>query len=1097
MLLGDMNARSPVWDNSAGICNEKGLIFEQLLLEYPISLLNNFLPTHYHIQTNTYTVIDLSIISSNSLLDFDYSVSETLHSSDHDPIIIKLKNNENMLPERPNLYNTNKANWTLFYTLTETNINIDEVGNVDEAVSAVKEVICGAANASIPKKSTNFKKPPVPWWNDKVAEARNHRRRAERTLRRRFSIENKIAYNRARAKSRYIMNKSKKETWQKYISSINQHTSLHNIWKKVQKIAGKFSPHSSPVLKDVDGEMITNKLEVANILASNFTKISKKENYPDHFQRHMRESEKNLLHFNTRQDLYYNRPITHKEFNSALSLCSESSPGEDTITYSMIKHSHHTLKQQLLKLYNKILTKGQFPSEWSSAIIIPIPKPGKDHTDCNNYRPISLTNTLCKLLEKIINCRLMWFLETNNLINKLQFGFRRNRSTVDNLIILENEIQQSLSSRNHFIAIFCDIQTQYDTAWKYGILEKLQQYGLRGNIPIFIRGFISNRKIKVRIGNSMSAEFDVEEGIPQGSVLSCTMFMIAMNNVNEYIPRNINYSIYVDDLTIYSSGSTTGLIERRLQLGKSRLQEWCRKTGFSFSIDKTCSLHICRKQNCPKLAPNLKLNNINVKNFEEKKYLGLIFDKSFTWKPHITKLRKQGNKTLDLLKHLSHQSWGADRQSLLNLYLMLLKPVIDYGIEIYSSTAKTYMNSVSSLQNGAIRVATGAFRSSPIPSIHADSGILPMKFYNERKILNTFLRIACNPSHPLYLTALDEDYNPCEKSFFTRARKLLIEYDIDVNGVMTEETLNAHPWGKNGVTSCREMHQYKKSDTTNNELRHRFNEHFKTHENDLCIFTDGSKTDTGVGYALVTEGEKISRRIENHSSIHTAELLAISSAINFAIQNTNNHIITIATDSRSSIDAILKFNNNNPIVVQINNKLSSCNRQLNICWAPSHVGISLNEAADKAAKEASMHGEIWPTLLPRCDFKKLVESKSRRRWATIWRNIPPESNKLRRHKDFIAPYKITNFSDRHWERTLCRVRIGHTRLTHNFLMEGTGQPYCEYCIVPLSIYHIVLECPNYEDERQIFENTINLSAIFERQRRTRRIMDFFKKHKYT
>ena len=207
MMLGDMNARSPIWDNSTDNTNEKGLIFEQILTEHPISLLNNYSPTHYHIQTDTYTVIDLSMLSSDCLFDFEYNVSDSLHNSDHYPIIIKLKTNENFFPERPNLYNIKKANWPQFSLLTEMNVNINEIEDVDAAIDVIKDILLNAANESIPMKSTHFRKPPVPWWNNDVADARRDRRRAERTLRRNFSIENKIAYNRARAKSRYIMNK--------------------------------------------------------------------------------------------------------------------------------------------------------------------------------------------------------------------------------------------------------------------------------------------------------------------------------------------------------------------------------------------------------------------------------------------------------------------------------------------------------------------------------------------------------------------------------------------------------------------------------------------------------------------------------------------------------------------------------------------------------------------------------------------------------------------------------------------------------------------------------------------------------------------------
>lgn len=115
----------------------------------------------------------------------------------------------------------------------------------------------------------------------------------------------------------------------------------------------------------------------------------------------------------------------------------------------------------------------------------------------------------------------------------------------------------------------------------------------------------------------------------------------------------------------------------------------------------------------------------------------------------LDRVKEEIMKTLDLFKHLTSKRWGADRVSLLRLYIMLLKPMLDYGVEIYSSCATTYMKQIETIQNSAVRIATGAFRSSPITSLYADSGLRPLEYYQETKMLNFFIRIGVNPNHPL------------------------------------------------------------------------------------------------------------------------------------------------------------------------------------------------------------------------------------------------------------------------------------------------------------------------------------------------------------
>ena len=118
--------------------------------------------------------------------------------------------------------------------------------------------------------------------------------------------------------------------------------------------------------------------------------------------------------------------------------------------------------------------------------IIPIPKPGKDNTNPNNYRPIALTSCICRTLERMINERLVWYLETNNIITEFQSGFRHQRSTNDHLVRLETFIREAFIKKEHLVAVFFDLEKAYDTTWKYGIIIDLHEIGLKGRLPIFV-----------------------------------------------------------------------------------------------------------------------------------------------------------------------------------------------------------------------------------------------------------------------------------------------------------------------------------------------------------------------------------------------------------------------------------------------------------------------------------------------------------------------------------------------------------------------------------------------------------------------------------
>ena len=179
--------------------------------------------------------------------------------------------------------------------------------------------------------------------------------------------------------------------------------------------------------------------------------------------------------------------------NSILKTVKGTSAGPDHIRYEMIGNLSKPDKLILLEYFNNIWLSRTFPSKWHEAIIIPILKPGKDSLESDSYRPIALTNCLCKILERLVNNRLLYVLEKQRLICKFQSGFRKKRCTYDNLTRLESDIKSAFTTQTSILSVFLDLQKAYDMAWRRGILEKLYELGFRGNLPIFINNLMSDR----------------------------------------------------------------------------------------------------------------------------------------------------------------------------------------------------------------------------------------------------------------------------------------------------------------------------------------------------------------------------------------------------------------------------------------------------------------------------------------------------------------------------------------------------------------------------------------------------------------------------
>ena len=264
------------------------------------------------------------------------------------------------------------------------------------------------------------------------------------------------------------------------------------------------------------------------------------------------------------------------------------------------------------------------------------------------------------------------------------------------------------------------------------------------------------------------------------------------------------------------------------------------------------------------------------------------------------------------------------------------------------------------------------------------------------------------------------------------------------------------------ATICKGMFSCSKNTLTSTAIKQIFLEHQSEHNQSVSIYTDGSKSNNGVGLSVVSSDLKEKRRMPPYSSVFSAELGAISLAL-FKLSSLPYQQYTIYTDSQSALNAIEAFNPKHPGVRAIQENIHILYRrniEVAFCWSPGHVGIQGNELADRYAKAAVSDSSAKTNKCYYKDIKSYFHKLLYEKWNKEWDLI--QENKLRSIKPNIYPWNTACQKSRRDEVVLCRLRIGHTRLTHGYLMAKQDPPQCNLCHTKVTIKHLLLNCQRYD-----------------------------------
>lgn len=719
-IIGDFNAKHKLWlnhrNNTQGILLNKYINTSEYSLLYP----NN----HTRLSNNgEHSTIDIGITNTQ----LNYTKPEVLCAlnSDHLPVqfSIRLEQLEKSEAKKPKYH---KANWELFKSIIQNELpNTIHMNNNEEInieIDKFTNLIKKAVDISIPKGKTQIYTAEVDEITKKLIQTRNTlKRRLQRNRNNNIQPQINLLNNMIHQRINLI----RKEHWEKIISKLQ--TGSKSYWKIIKAL--KNTTRNIPNFK-INNNIIANGKEKTELLADIFEKNHKATENITHPE-HNRINSTVPMIINTNSNAEDSLFTTISEIKDII---NNSRPlkagGSDSIINLLIKKLPEEGFIHLCNIYNKCITNAYFPTMWKNATVVAIPKTGKNPENAENYRPISLLCSMGKIFEKIILSRLQSTID--NIIQKEQFGFRKQHSTTLQTLRIVNKIQNN-KRRKSTGMILLDIEKAFDTVWHEGLIYKLKNYNINSHIIKIIHSFITNRTFQVKINKDKSRKRNITAGVPQGSCLSPILYMIYISDIRA--SRNCDIALYADDMALIADSTKEQIVTKTLQEGIKAIEDYSLKWKIKINNNKSKGIFFPKNKkwkNQP--STKIKIGNTNIEWDKETTYLGITLDQNLTFGPHIDKIQKKTNKVIGSLYSLIGRKSTLSINGKNTIYKTIIRPVITYGAAIYKYMAKTHHIKLQRIQNKCLKIINKLPRRYSTLALHQQSGFPTIEEYNTKLI---------------------------------------------------------------------------------------------------------------------------------------------------------------------------------------------------------------------------------------------------------------------------------------------------------------------------------------------------------------------------
>ena len=336
---------------------------------------------------------------------------------------------------------------------------------------------------------------------------------------------------------------------------------------------------------------------------------------------------------------------------------------------------------------------GKIPKEWKIALVSAIYKRKGDKHNPVNYRPISLTSIVCKILESIIRDSLMKYLKANGILSDRQFGFLAGRSTTLQLLRVVDEWTEIIDNGGVIDAIYCDFQKAFDTVPHNRLLEVLEFYGIKGSLLTWFRNFLTNRLQQVAVNGTKSETFEVLSGVPQGSVIGPVLFIIYINTMVAKFGKADIY-LFADDLKLYKEIKSSDQSDS-LQSELDRLYDWTQYSLLKFHPEKCVVMRFGSGKKHMETKPFYNMDETMLKVVDSEKDLGIDIDNQLTFDNHISRIVKKANAIVGMIRrsfvHL-------DAEIFKRLFTSIVRPHLEYGAPVWNPHTKKNIDIIENVQ---------------------------------------------------------------------------------------------------------------------------------------------------------------------------------------------------------------------------------------------------------------------------------------------------------------------------------------------------------------------------------------------------------------
>ncbi|KAA3680909.1 uncharacterized protein DEA37_0008638 [Paragonimus westermani] len=378
-----------------------------------------------------------------------------------------------------------------------------------------------------------------------------------------------------------------------------------------------------------------------------------------------------------------------------LGLNTKKSPGADEITPLILKQCARSLYTSLTDLFNLSLNCSMVPMDWKCGTITPIFK-GGDRSDVSNYRPVTLLPVISKVLERLVANKLTKHLEGNNILSIAQHGFRKSHSCLSNLLLTLDDWTLAIDNGNPIHACYLDMSKAFDRVNHSILLQKLKQHGVTGKLLAWLENYLMDRVIQVRVDGALSKPVAVTSGVPQGSVLGPTLFLIYANDIPNLVRCKI--ILFADDIKLWASIHTSEDCVL-LQEDLNALYDWSLRNKLPFNFQKCKMLNIGK---CVEFTYTLGPHRLAWTT--DEKDLGVWISSSLKTSLQCTAVYKRTSKILALLKRIFGRFTRQTLPSILNTYI---RPKMEYAVQVWSPWLQKDIVLLQRIYHRATKLVTG------------------------------------------------------------------------------------------------------------------------------------------------------------------------------------------------------------------------------------------------------------------------------------------------------------------------------------------------------------------------------------------------------